>query len=212
MIYPIDRLNHIDPLYAARAWAESATAVNKVRYRIEQKCPYCHGRKFLPLGPERCPHCDEKGQVIAPVWWLDDPHGGWDCCPICFEGQNPTNEPCDICRWWINELGVNLPAPPEKILKPVIKACIEIESPDPNKHWLDLDLLYTLAYEGVFQLEVARDRTLSMMDPIEDLEPGEPGPQYEPNPALDQLVEDIKKGHALLDYLHPPRPDQYIPF
>ena len=126
MIYPVPRLNKVDkkyPVTSARIWSHSAQAVEDLSNSIKCTCPYCGGHRHLgiywtsahasPYCTYECEHCDDDGMVTRPVWDLDDPNGGWDCCPVCFAGQNLGNEPCDVCQYWLGQYDIVLTPPSE---------------------------------------------------------------------------------------------------
>lgn len=121
MPYPIERLNEISSESAQMLWWQSWKAVTVMMRNGLIKCPICHGRGVLvsyirgsrPRQKDAfaCPACGSAGQVRLPF-----PHdcliGGWPCCPICGEGQNPTrDEPCDVCQYIISFVPMDELAP-----------------------------------------------------------------------------------------------------
>jgi hypothetical protein len=70
-----------------------------------QTCPTCNGNKrlgsfwcgILAHSYYDCPTCNGTGKVTTPCP-VEDYNGGWDCCPICFDGMNNGIEPCPNCQ------------------------------------------------------------------------------------------------------------------
>lgn len=89
--------------------------VSLARIGEPQRCPTCYGTgtryhhssKVVYSGLLNiCKTCNGQRVVKSPVFDLND--GNWDCCPWCFEGQNDGNNPCVFCRFWADELGIEL--------------------------------------------------------------------------------------------------------
>lgn len=113
-MYPVARLNQIAiefPDHAKMLWKQSRRAVTKMAAGERIPCPTClgHGQLvsytagFRPRLVDAfvCPTCDGEKMVLLPCPH-DDLIGGWHCCPVCGEGQNPDEEPCDVCQYLID--------------------------------------------------------------------------------------------------------------
>jgi len=88
--------------YHAQNLAQSREAVALIGK--PQTCPTCLGNKRLGsfwcgilARSYDCPTCNGTGKVTTPCP-VEDYNGGWNCCPICFAGQNKSEtEPCPHC-------------------------------------------------------------------------------------------------------------------
>lgn len=123
--FPIIYLQHMSRKHALLLWKQSYEAVIRVAQAKPEKCPTCqgHGRlgsfirggSPIPFGIGDCPHCHGKGVVTWPIWGLECFEGGWDCCPVCGEGQHQDPDvPCEVCCYWLFKLSVTLPKTDQK--------------------------------------------------------------------------------------------------
>ena len=98
--------------HAVKIWRRSYNAVQRALEHKWEKCPTCFGsgmlgsqiRGFTSVDAFACPTCKpwgSKGHVKWPLFGLEDLNGGWDCCPVCGEGQHLDSDvPCETCTWW----------------------------------------------------------------------------------------------------------------